>query len=182
MNALTKIIKSNARRAATHMHRRRQQYVHTEKEMAAKGITLPAYQDAVWSYVKAQRDGNKLYIGDHVGQDETATTVRGKVGEGPDAQVSPEEAEKLAGQAALRLLSTVSHYCDGDLDKVDQMIKVVGIVNGTPDFIGHGKVVNGASDMFVEVLGDRGRHARTCTGAGSLPAAVTVECIVRLKD
>ena len=93
-----------------------------------------------------------------------------------------EEAEKLAGQAALRLLSTISHYCDGDLDKVDQMIKVVGIVNGTPDFIGHGKVVNGASDMFVEVLGDRGRHARTCTGAGSLPAAVTVEYIVRLKD
>ena len=121
--SVTKIIKSNARRAATHMHRRRQQYVHTEKEMAAKGITLPAYQDAVWSYVKAQRDGNKLYIGDHVGQDETATTVRGKVGEGPDAQVSPEEAEKLAGQAALRLLSTISHYCDGDLDKVDQMIK-----------------------------------------------------------
>ena len=61
------------------------------------------------------------------------------------------------------------------------MIKVVGIVNGTPDFIGHGKVVNGASDMFVEVLGDRGRHARTCTGAGSLPAAVTVECIVRFE-
>ena len=107
------------------------------------------------SYVKAQRDGNKLYIGDHVGQDENAQTVRGKVGEGPDAAVSPEEAQKLAGQAALRLLSTISHYCDGDLDKVDQVIKVVGIVNGTSDFIGHGKVINGASDMFVEVLGDR---------------------------
>ena len=108
--------------------------------------------------------------------------MRGKVGKGADAAVTPEEAEKLAGQAALRLLSTISHYCDGDLDKVEQMVKVVGIVNGTPDFIGHGKVINGASDMLVECLGDRGRHARTCTGAGSLPAAVTVECIVRLKE
>mmetsp|Transcript_1079 Transcript_1079/g.2405 ORF Transcript_1079/g.2405 Transcript_1079/m.2405 type:complete len:182 (-) Transcript_1079:24-569(-) len=161
--------------------------VHTEKEMAAKGISLPAYQDAVWSYVKAQRDGDKLYIGDHVGQalnPETGEmeTVRGKVGDGPDADVTPERAEELASQAALRLLSTVSHYVGGDLDRVDQVIKVVGIVNGTPDFRGHGKVVNGASDMLVEVLGDRGKHARTCTGAGSLPAAVTVEMIVRVKD
>ena len=148
--------------------------------MKEKGIVLPAYQDAVWSYVKGQRHGNLLYVGDHVGQDENAQTVRGKVGD--NAAVSPGEAQKLAGQAALRVLSTISHYCDGDLDKVDQMVKVVGIVNGDPDFIGHGKVINGASDMFVECLGDRGKHARTCTGAGSLPAAVTIECIVRLKE
>jgi hypothetical protein len=69
----------------------------TEDHMAALGIELPAYQDAVWSYVKAQRDGDKLYIGDHVGQDENAVTVRGKVGEEGDplAEVTPEEAEKL---------------------------------------------------------------------------------------
>mgnify|MGYP006452170423 FL=1 len=82
--------------------------VHTEKLMKLKGIVLPEYQDAVWSYVKGQRHGNLLYIGDHVGQDENAQTVRGKVGEGADAAVTPEEAEKLAGQAALRLLSTIS--------------------------------------------------------------------------
>ena len=66
--------------------------------MAKLGIVLPAYQDAVWSYVKAQRDGDKFYIGDHVGQDDNAVTVRGKVGEvGTDAaaEVTPEEAEKL---------------------------------------------------------------------------------------
>ena len=84
--------------------------------------------------------------------------------------------------AALRLLSTLSHYLDGELDRVDQVIKVVGIVNGTPDFRGHGKVVNGCSDTLVEVLGDRGKHARTCTGSGSLPAAVTCEMVVRVKD
>ena len=137
----------------------------------------------MWSYVKGQRDGDKLYIGDHVGQDATAVTVRGKVGdEGMvGAEVSPEEAELLARNAGLRLLSTLSHYLDGDLDRVDQVptclshvvtlattafhpatthppsatthaprptphahqvIKVVGIVNGTPDFRGHGKVIN----------------------------------------
>merc|ERR1711968_370469 len=113
-------------------------------------------------------------MGDHVGQDEIAVTVRGKVGEG-DGLVSPESAEALARNAGLRMLSTLSHYLDGNLDKVDQVIKVVGIVNGEPDFRGHGKVINGCSDVLVEVLGDRGRHARTCTGSGSLPAAVTCE-------
>ena len=154
--------------------------VHTEAKMAEKGITLPAYQDAVHNYVKAQRDGNLLYIGDHVGQDESAVTVRGKVGEG-DGLVSPESAEALARNAGLRMLSTLSHYLDGDLDKVDQVIKVVGIVNGEPDFRGHGKVINGCSDVLVEVLGDRGRHARTCTGSGSLLAAVACEMVVRVN-
>jgi len=155
--------------------------VATEAHMKTINITLPPYQDAVWSYVKAQRDGDKFYIGDHVGQDDNNVTVRGKVGEGPDAEVTPEQAEKLCRQAGLRLLSTLSHYLDGNLDRVDQVIKVVGIVNGTPDFRGHGAVVNGCSNLLVEVLGDRGKHARTCTGAGSLPAAVTIEMIVRVK-
>ena len=153
--------------------------VHIEANLAAKGIVLPPYQDAMWSYVKAQRDGQLLHIGDHVGQDKNAVTVRGKVGEG--APVSVEEAQELAGQAALRLVSTLSHYCDGDLDKVDQVIKVTGIVNGVPDFQAHGQVVNGCSDMLFEIFGDRGRHARTCIGAGSCPAAVTMEMTVRLK-
>jgi len=157
--------------------------IKTEAEMLAKGLVLPPYQDAMWSYVKAQRDGNLLYIGDHVGQDEEAVTVRGKVGEAADgATVTAEEAEKLSGQAALRLLSTLSHYVGGDLDRVDQVVKVTGIVNGTPGFQGHGSVANGASDMLFECLGERGRHARTCLGAGSCPAAVTVEMIVRVKE
>jgi len=173
-----------------------QRQVHTEAHMAEKGIKLPVFQDAVWSYVKAQRDGNLLYIGDHVGQttpgvdcdeSEKPQTVRGKVGDDAavsrgDAVVNEERANELARNAGLRLLSTLSHYCEGDLDRVDQVIKVVGIVNGVSDFIGHGKVVNGCSDVLVEVLGDRGRHARTCTGSGSLPAVVTCEMVVRLKD
>ena len=150
--------------------------------MRQLGIALPPFQDAVWSYVKAQRDGDKLYLTTHVGQDERAESVRGKVGDGTDADVTPEEATLLARNAGLRLLSTLSHYLGGNLDRVDQVIKVVGIVNGVPDFRGHGKVIDGCSNLLVEVLGDRGKHARTCTGTGSLPAAVTCEMIVRCKD
>ena len=76
----------------------------------------------------------------------------------------------------------LSHYLEGELDRVDQVVKVVGIVNGEPDFRGHGKVIDGCSNLLVEVLGDRAKHARTCTGAGSLPAVVTCEMIVRCKD
>lgn len=97
--------------------------VHTEKAMAEKGIVLPPFQPAVWSYVKCQRDGNTLHIGDHVGQDEDNVTVRGKVGEG-EGLVSPEQATELSAQAALRMLSTLSDYLDGDLDRVEQVIKV----------------------------------------------------------
>lgn len=171
---------TNTLRTAAPVWRSATRAVHIEAEMAKKGIVLPPYQDAMWSYVKGQRDGQLLYIGDHVGQDEKAQTVRGKVGEG--GPVSVEEAQKLAGQAALRLVSTLNHYVDGDLDKVDQIIKVTGIVNGVPDFQQHGLVVNGCSDMLFEIFGERGRHARTCLGAGSCPAAVTMEMIVRIKE
>eukprot|EP00747_Dinoflagellata_sp_TGD_P209210 gnl/TRDRNA2_/TRDRNA2_82620_c0_seq1.p1 gnl/TRDRNA2_/TRDRNA2_82620_c0~~gnl/TRDRNA2_/TRDRNA2_82620_c0_seq1.p1 ORF type:complete len:174 (-),score=22.25 gnl/TRDRNA2_/TRDRNA2_82620_c0_seq1:72-593(-) len=154
--------------------------VHVEAAMAKKGIVLPQYQGAVHNYVKGQWDGNTLHIGDHVGQDENQVTVRGKVGEG-EGMISPEQAYNLARNAGLRLLSTMSHYCDGDLDRVEQVVKMTGIVNAEPGFQGHGKVVNGCSDVLVEVLGDAGRHARTCTGAGSLPAAVTCELSVRIR-
>jgi enamine deaminase RidA (YjgF/YER057c/UK114 family) len=160
--------------------------VHTEALMAKKNIVLPAYQEAVWSYVKGQWDGDNLHIGDHVGQrlnEKTGAmeTVRGKVGTEADADVTPEEAEVLCSQAALRLLSTAQAYCpNNDLDRIVQCVKLVGYVNGTPAFIGHGKVVNGASDMLVEVLGDRGKHARSCIGAGSSPAAVTVEATFKI--
>jgi enamine deaminase RidA (YjgF/YER057c/UK114 family) len=156
--------------------------VATEAQMKEKGIVLPEYQDAVWNYVKAQRTGNLMYIGDHVGQTADAVTVRGKVGSSGNAEVSVEQAIELAGNSAKRLLSTISFHLDGDLDRVEKIVMLNGFVNGEPEFREHGKVINGASDMMVAVLGDRGRHARTCTGSGSLPAAVTVDCIVQVRD
>ena len=108
----------------------------------------------MWNYVKGQRDGQLLYIGDHVGQNSDGVTERGKVGEGGD--YTTEEAKVLMGQAATRLISTLSHYCGGGLDRVDQVIKVTGIVNGVPDFREHGKVVDGAiSHATVFLLPER---------------------------
>ena len=104
-------------------------FIQTEAEMAKKGITLPEYQDAVWSYVKGQWDGDNLHIGDHVGQrlnTETGAmeTVRGKVGTRPRATITSEEAEELCVHAALILLSTVNNYTKKSLDKVVQVIKI----------------------------------------------------------
>jgi hypothetical protein len=132
--------------------------VHTEANMVAKGITLPTHQDAIWSNIKGQHDGNNPHIGDHIGQKlnpETGNmeTVRGKVGTGPDAGVTPKEAQDLCAQAALRLLSTVNHYIDGKLDNVGQVIKLVGYINGTPDFIGHGlRSLRGLVICFLRFL------------------------------
>jgi len=148
-------------------------------------LVLPEFQDATNNYLKAQFDGDTLHIGDHVGQDEKAVTVRAKVGcpeQFKDTSlVSPDLAYDLARNAGLRLLSTLHHYCEGDLGRVDKCVKMTGYVNGHPDFQGHGKVINGCSDVLVEALGDKGRHARSCIGAGSSPAAVTCELSVKFK-
>ena len=155
--------------------------VHTEARMAKLGIVLPDFQEATLNYVKAQWDGdNKLYLTTHFGQTDEGVTVPGKVGDSEDADVSPAEAKKLARNAGLRLLSTLSHYLGGDLDRVEQVVQLTGIVNGVPSFSGHGGVVDGCSDVLVEALEDRGRHSRVCTGAGSLGAAVTCDMIVRV--
>ena len=84
---------------------------------------------------------------------------------------------------ALILLASLKSEI-GDLDRVRRVVKVLGMVNCTPDFTDQPKVINGCSDLFVEVFGDRGRHARSAVGMGSLPSQITVEieCIVEIRD
>ena len=154
-------------------------------------ITLPAFQDAVGTYRKCIRDGNLMHTSTHFGMDSEGKTIPGKVGtpeqaahyKGTQQVHSPEAAKQMARNAGLRLLSTLSHHLDGNLDRVEQVVKLVGIVNGLEDFTGHGAVINGCSDVLCEVLGDEvGKGARTCTGSGSLGAAVTCDLVVRVRD
>jgi len=100
----------------------------------------------------------------------------GKVG----ADVTVEEAYKHAQLTGLNLLS-VAHLALGDLGRVRRVVKVLGMVNGTPEFGDHPKVINGCSDLFVNVFGDAGRHARSAVGMGSLPGNITVEIEVILQ-
>lgn len=97
--------------------------------------------------------------------------VKGKLGDG----YSLDDAYAAARLCGINLISQVRAACDGDLDRLVRVIKLNGFVNATQDFTDHPKVVNGASDLMVEVFGDQGRHARAAVGSSSLPLGVAVE-------
>ena len=146
----------------------------TEKHLQELGIELPPIPDPAGNYVHAVRSGNLLFLS---GKGPRGST--GKVG----ASVSIEQAYSDARAVGLILLAVMSHEL-GTLDRVARVVKVLGMVNAEPDFGAQPKVINGCSDLFVEVLGERGRHARSAVGMGSLPNQITVEieCIVEVTD
>lgn len=138
--------------------------------LADLGITLPTAPAPAANYVPFVRSGDLLYVSGQVSMDADGL-VRGKLGE----NMSVEDAQKAARLCALNLLAQVSAACDGDLNKVVQVVKLTGFVNSTPDFNQHPQVVNGASDLMAEVFGDAGKHARAAVGSSSLPLGVAVE-------
>lgn len=139
-------------------------------KLAELGITLPDAPAPAANYVPFMRSGNLIFVSGQVSMDSDGL-VRGKLGE----NMSVEDAQKAARLCALNLLAQVSAACDGDLNKVKQVVKLTGFVNSTGDFNQHPQVVNGASDLMAEVFGDAGRHARAAVGSSSLPMGVAVE-------
>ncbi len=140
------------------------------KKLAELGISLPDAPAPAANYVPFVRTGNLVYVSGQVSMDADGL-VRGKLGE----NMSVEDAQKAARLCALNLLAQVNAACDGDLNKVVQVVKLTGFVNATPDFTQHPQVVNGASDLMAEVFGDAGRHSRAAVGSSSLPLGVAVE-------
>ncbi|MFO1352150.1 MAG: RidA family protein [Gammaproteobacteria bacterium] len=138
------------------------------------GITLPPASKPVANYVPAVRTGNLLFLS---GKGPLHST--GKVGAG----VALEQAYQDAREVGLLLLAAMREEL-GSLDRVKRVVKLLGMVNAAPHFMDHPKVINGCSDLFVEVFGDRGRHARSAVGMGSLPNQITVEieAIVEVGD
>jgi enamine deaminase RidA (YjgF/YER057c/UK114 family) len=135
--------------------------------LAELGIELPPVPSPAGNYVHAVRTGNLLYL---AGKGPIDSNARGKVG----ADVSVEDAYQHARQVGLTLLAVMQQEL-GSLDGVKQIVKVLGMVNAVPDFGQQPAVINGCSDLFVEVFGDAGRHARSAVGMGSLPNQITVE-------
>lgn len=149
-----------------------------EKRLKALGIELAPMTPPVANYVNAVRTGNLLYLsgkGPRIG----ASRIRpkGKVGR----EYTAQEAYGHARTVGLDLLAVMRHEL-GSLDRVRRVVKLLGMVNAIPEFEDHPKVINGCSDLFVEVLGERGRHARSAVGMGSLPSGIPVEieCIVEV--
>jgi len=149
-----------------------------ESRLAALGIELPQASAPAANYVPFVRDGNTLYVSGQVPVGPNGF-LNGKLGD----NYTVEQGAEAARLCGLFLLAQVKAACDGDLDRLDQVLKLTGFVNSTLDFGDQPKVINGASDLMVEVLGDAGRHSRSAVSAASLPFGVPVEIegIFRLK-
>lgn len=149
-----------------------------EAKLEELGLTLPALPKPGGTYVPFKRDGSIAYLSGQGPADLDGRYPAGKVG----ADVDLETANGHARITGLGLLAAAK-LAAGSLEKVE-ILKVFGMVNAAPDFKDHPKVINGCSDLFVEVLGERGRHARSAIGMGSLPNGMTVEieAVIKIHD
>jgi enamine deaminase RidA (YjgF/YER057c/UK114 family) len=142
-----------------------------EQKLASLGITLPAPAAPVANYVGFVRTGNLLFVSGQVCFDASGKLIaKGKLGAG----VTLEQGNAAARGCAINLIAQVKAAV-GDLDKVVRVVRLGGFINSAPDFLDGPKVLNGASDLMVDVFGDKGRHARTTVGVASLPADAAVE-------
>ncbi len=135
------------------------------------GLELPEAPAPAANYVPYVISGNTLYVSGQISIAASGDLITGKVG----IDLSVEEGAKAAERCGLALLAQASAACGGDLGKVKRVLKLTGFVNSGPNFTDQPKVVNGASDLMVAVLGDAGRHARAAVSAGALPLGVAVE-------
>lgn len=150
-----------------------------DKRLAELGIVLPTPAKPIANYVPWVRTGNLVYISGQGAVRDGKIEYTGKVGD----TLSIEDAVASARLTAINVIAHLRDACGGDLDRVKRIVKLLGLVNCTPTFGEHPKVINGASDLMVEVFGDKGRHARSAVGAPSLPfgLSVEVEAIVEIE-
>jgi enamine deaminase RidA (YjgF/YER057c/UK114 family) len=141
--------------------------VSAEQRLTDLGITLPEPVSPAANYVRYQQTGNLLFIS---GTGPDANQATGKV----DTGVSVEEAYQAARSVGLQILATARQAL-GSLDRITRTVKVLGMVNSAPDFGSQPQVINGCSDLLVEVLGEAGRHTRSAVGFAALPNAICVE-------
>ncbi len=141
-----------------------------ESRLAELGVTLPEAPAPVANYVPFVAVGNLLHVSGQISQN-AAGLIKGRLGETMDITQGAEAARACA----ISLLAQVKKACGGDLTRLKRVVKLTGFVNSTADFTDQPKVINGATDFMVAVLGDAGRHARSAVSAVSLPLGVAVE-------
>ena len=141
-----------------------------EKRLLELGITLPDAPAPAANYVPYVIVDNMVFVSGQISGDSSGR-INGKLGQ----DFTVEQGQAAAKSCAINLISQVKAACGGDLDRVMQVVKLGGFVNCTADFTDHPKVINGASDLMVEVFGNVGKHARAAVGSSSLPLGVAVE-------
>jgi len=149
-----------------------------EAKLAAMGLVLPEVPKPVGTYLPYEISGDTLYLSGQGPRRADGSFATGKVGR----DVPVEEAYEHAKLVGLGLLAAAK-MAAGELSRIE-VIKVLGMVNAIPEFTDQPKVINGCSDLFLAVLGERGRHARSAVGMGSLPMQITVEieAVLRIHD
>ncbi len=145
-----------------------------EQRIKDLGLELPEVGEPMGTYVKWRQVGNIIYLAGN-GPD-----VFGKVG----SDLTVEEGYQAARETGVEILAVLKKACGGDLNKIKQFVKVLGMVNSAPEFTQHPKVINGFSDLMVEVFGEAGKHARSAVGVAALPnnIAVEIEVIVEIHE
>ena len=142
-----------------------------DKRLAELGIALPTPAKPIANYVPWVRTGNLVFISGQGAVRDGKIEYTGKVGD----TLSIEDAIASARLTAINVIAHLRDACGGDLDRVKRIVKLLGFVNCTPTFGEQPKIINGASDLMVEVFGDKGRHARSAVGAPALPFNLSVE-------
>ncbi|HLS39332.1 MAG TPA: RidA family protein [Ornithinicoccus sp.] len=153
-----------------------------EQRLADLGLTLPEVAAPVAAYVPTLQHGDLVYVSGQLPWEDGRLPATGKVGEG-EGLVDPQTAQRLAGLCALNAIAALKAHL-GDLDRVVQVVKVVGFVASDPSFTGQPGVVNGASELLGQAFGEAGTHARSAVGVAVLPldTPVEVEITVAVRD
>lgn len=144
-----------------------------EEKIKQLGLTIPEVSQPIANYVKWKQVGNLLYLAG------SGPKIYGKVG----ADLSVEQGYQAARDTGMEIIAVLK-AATGDLSRIKQFVKVLGMVNATPEFTAQPSVINGFSDLMVEIFGEKGKHARSAVGVGSLPnnMAVEIEVIVELEE
>lgn len=149
-----------------------------EQRAKSLGLILNEKSKPTSRFVYAVRTGNLLFISGHISIDAKGNIIKGKLGD----KLTTEQGAEAARMAGVSILATIKQEL-GSLDKVKKFVKVTGMVSATPDFTEHSQVMNGFSDLMLEVFGKNGEHARAAVGMASLPldASVEIEAIVEVE-
>ena len=151
-----------------------------ENNLSNLGITLPESPAAVANYVPVVRTGNLIYLsGVGPAKKSDGSEFKGKLG----SALNVEEGYDAARHTAINIIARLKGYL-GELDRVEQIVKVLSMVNSEPDFVDPPAVTNGCSDLLVEVFGEKGKHARSAVGVATLPGGmpIEIEVIVQISD
>lgn len=149
-----------------------------ESRLQSLGISLPEAAAPAANYVPCMPAGELLFVSGQLPIGPNGLTHTGKLGAG----ISVAEGQKAARQCAINILAQARAALDGDLERIRQIVRITGFVASEPEFVEQHLVVNGASDFLVDILGERGRHARAAVGMACLPrdASVEVDAIIRI--